>query len=111
MAQYLNGWRPAPRPSRTAPEVDVGGLAHYLRQRMRGEVRFDSRPRALYSTAAANYRQIPIGGVVPRDAADVELAIEGCRTFSAPIVFRGGGTGLAGQTVNVAVLIDTSKYM
>jgi len=111
MAQNLDGGNAAPRPTRTAPDVDVKGLAYYLRQRMRGEVRFDPGSRALYSTAAANYRQIPIGAVVPRDAADVELAIEGCRRFSAPIVFRGGGTGLAGQTVNVAVLIDTSKYM
>ncbi|HJU10625.1 MAG TPA: FAD-linked oxidase C-terminal domain-containing protein [Candidatus Binataceae bacterium] len=111
MAQFGNGWRPAPRPTRTAGDIDVKGLANYLSQRVQGEVRFDAGARALYSTAAANYRQVPIGVVVPRDAADVELAMEGCRRFNAPIVFRGGGTGLAGQTVNVAVLIDTSKYM
>ncbi len=111
MSQSINGWRAAPRPTRTAAELDVRGLARYLRERMGGEVRFDPGARALYSTAAANYRQVPIGVVVPRDAADVELAIEACRRFNAPIVFRGGGTGLAGQTVNVAVLIDTSKYM
>jgi FAD/FMN-containing dehydrogenase/Fe-S oxidoreductase len=80
-----------------------------LRDVVRGEVRFDAGSRALYANDASNYRQIPIGVVVPEDADDVIATVEICRRFEAPIVSRGGGTGLAGQTNNVAVLMDHSK--
>ncbi len=82
-----------------------------LRARVRGEVRFDESSRALYSTDASNYRQVPIGLVTPRDAADVAAAVAVCREFSAPVLSRGGGTSLAGQCCNVAVVMDFSKYM
>jgi FAD/FMN-containing dehydrogenase len=111
MYQFVEERLPSPRPTRVAAGIDSGGLARYLRRHLRGEVRFDAADRAMYSTAAGNYRQVPIGVVIPRDGDDVAAAIEGCRRFDAPIVFRGGGTGMAGQTVNVAVLIDISKYM
>ena len=78
---------------------------------VRGEVRFDSGSRALYTTDASNYRQVPIGVVIPRSAADVEAAIAVCREFGAPVLSRGGGTSLAGQCCNVAVVLDFSKYM
>ncbi len=78
---------------------------------MRGEVRFDESSRALYSTDASNYRQVPIGLVTPRDAADVAVAVAVCREFGAPVLSRGGGTSLAGQCCNVAVVMDFSKYM
>jgi FAD/FMN-containing dehydrogenase/Fe-S oxidoreductase len=78
---------------------------------VRGEVRFDSGARALYATDASNYRQVPIGVVLPRDAADAEAAIAVCRDFHAPVLSRGGGTSLAGQCCNVAVVFDFSKYM
>jgi FAD/FMN-containing dehydrogenase/Fe-S oxidoreductase len=82
-----------------------------LRQSIRGEVRFDSGSRALYATDASNYRQLPIGLVLPRDIADVEAAVAACRKFDAPILSRGAGTSLAGQCCNVAVVIDFSKYV
>ncbi|HJU27572.1 MAG TPA: FAD-binding oxidoreductase, partial [Candidatus Binataceae bacterium] len=100
-----------PRPTRTAKDIDARALASYLSSRIDGEVRFDAGSRAIYSTAASNYRQVPIGVVIPRDAEDIEAAMEGCRRFGAPVLFRGGGTGLSGQTVNVAVVMDISKYM
>jgi FAD/FMN-containing dehydrogenase/Fe-S oxidoreductase len=78
---------------------------------IRGEVRFDTGSRALYSNDASNYRQIPIGVVLPRDVADVEATISACRTLGAPVLSRGGGTSLAGQCCNVAVVLDFSKYM
>jgi FAD/FMN-containing dehydrogenase/Fe-S oxidoreductase len=78
---------------------------------VRGEVRFDPGSRALYATDASNYRQVPIGVVVPRDAADVETAIAACRELGAPVLSRGGGTSLAGQCCNVAVVLDFSRYM
>jgi FAD/FMN-containing dehydrogenase/Fe-S oxidoreductase len=82
-----------------------------LRAVLRGEVRFDSGSRALYATDASNYRQTPIGVVVPYDAADVEAAIAACRELGAAILPRGAGTSLAGQCCNVAVVLDFSKHM
>ena len=82
-----------------------------LAQRLEGEVRFDAGARALYATDASNYRQVPIGVVIPRNIADVVATVELCRQYGAPIVPRGGGTSLAGQGCNVAVLIDFSKYL
>ena len=82
-----------------------------LRQAVRGEVRFDAGSRALYATDASNYRQIPIGLVIPRDEEDVVAAVAVCRHFDAPILSRGAGTSLAGQCCNAAVILDFSKYM
>jgi FAD/FMN-containing dehydrogenase/Fe-S oxidoreductase len=82
-----------------------------LRSVIHGEVRFDSGSRALYATDASNYRQIPIGVILPRDAADVEAAIGVCRDLGAPILSRGAGTSLSGQCCNVAVILDFSQYM
>jgi FAD/FMN-containing dehydrogenase/Fe-S oxidoreductase len=82
-----------------------------LRQHTSSEVRFDDGSRALYATAGGNYRQIPIGVVVPRTEDDVVGTIEICRKHAAPVLARGGGTSLAGQCCNVAVVIDCSKYL
>jgi FAD/FMN-containing dehydrogenase/Fe-S oxidoreductase len=82
-----------------------------LRQSFRGEIRFDSGSRALYAVDASNYRQLPIGVVLPRDAADVESALAACRETGAAVLPRGAGTSLAGQCANVAVIFDYSKYM
>ena len=82
-----------------------------LKQEIRGEVRFDASSRALYATDASNYRHIPIGLVIPRDEADVVNTLAICRQFDAPILSRGAGTSLAGQTTNAAVILDFSKYM
>jgi FAD/FMN-containing dehydrogenase/Fe-S oxidoreductase len=91
--------------------IDAARLAEELRGAVRGEVRFDDGARALYSTDASNYRQVPIGVVVPRDAADVLAAVALARKHGAPILGRGAGTSLAGQCCNVAVVLDMSKYM
>jgi FAD/FMN-containing dehydrogenase/NAD-dependent dihydropyrimidine dehydrogenase PreA subunit len=82
-----------------------------LRATVRGEVRFDPASRALYATDSSNYRQVPIGVVIPRDNADVESTLAACREFGAPVLSRGGGTSLPGQCCNVAVILDFSKYM
>ena len=82
-----------------------------LRATVRGEVRFDAASRALYATDASNYRQVPIGLVLPRDTDDVIATIAACREFGAPVLSRGGGTSVAGQCCNVAVVLDFSKYM
>ena len=82
-----------------------------LRRVMRGEVRFDRGSRATYATDASNYRQVPIGVVLPRDVDDVVAAMAVCRDHRAPVLARGGGTSLAGQCCNVAVVFDYTKYM
>ena len=86
-------------------------LEKALRARVRGEVRFDRGSRALYATDSSNYRQVPIGVVIPRDADDVISAVAVCRSHHVPLLARGGGTSLAGQACNVAVVLDFSKYM
>jgi FAD/FMN-containing dehydrogenase/Fe-S oxidoreductase len=78
---------------------------------VRGEVRFDTGSRALYATDASNYRQVPLGVVVPRTVDDVVAAVGCARNHHVPLVMRGGGTSLAGQGCNVALLIDFSKYL
>ena len=91
--------------------VDHVALARELEEAVTGEVRFDTGSRALYSTDASNYRQVPIGVVVPRSVDDIERAIRVCRTYGVPVLNRGGGTSLAGQACNAAVVIDSSKYL
>jgi len=86
-------------------------LADELSRRIRGEVRFGDGDRALYATDASNYRQLPIGVVIPRDVEDLVEAIAVARERDAPILVRGGGTSLAGQCCNEAVVIDASKYV
>jgi FAD/FMN-containing dehydrogenase/Fe-S oxidoreductase len=86
-------------------------LEHDLREAVEREVRFSPGDRALYSATGANYRQLPLGVVIPRSTDDVVETVRLCREHGAPLLARGGGTGLAGQTTNVAVVIDFSKYL
>lgn len=98
-----------------ATPIEVGQelldtLAADLRTAVRGEVRFDAGSKALYASDASNYRQVPLGVVVPADADDLVAALGVCRRFDVPFLTRGGGTSQNGQCVNVAVVADTSKY-
>ncbi|WP_345540723.1 FAD-binding and (Fe-S)-binding domain-containing protein [Variovorax defluvii] len=86
-------------------------LIRRLSAAIQGEVRFDTGSRALYSADASNYRQVPIGVVVPRSVDDIIATVAVCREFDVPVLARGGGTSMCGQSVNVAVVIDTSKYV
>jgi FAD/FMN-containing dehydrogenase/Fe-S oxidoreductase len=97
--------------SRQRANLNTLGLAAELRERVEGEVRFDAGTCTIYTHDASNYRQIPFGVVIPKDADDVVAAIEVCRKHGAPVLPRGCGTSLSGETTNVAVVIDTSKYM
>ena len=86
-------------------------LADRLTAAVRGDVDFSSAARAVYATDSSNYRQVPLGVVFPRDAADVATVVRLCAAAGAPVLGRGAGTGLAGQTVNVGVVLDFSRYM
>jgi FAD/FMN-containing dehydrogenase/Fe-S oxidoreductase len=100
-------------PETAAPpaHLDAAALEAALRRHLRGEVRFDPGSRALYATDGSNYRQVPIGVVVPRDKEDVLATVALCRSHHAPLLARGGGTSLAGQCCNSAIILDFSKYM
>src|SRR5690242_15234544 len=91
-----NGMRPA--------EIDE--LRQELSKCIEGEVRFDRGSIALYATDSSNFREIPLGIVVPRSIDDVVETHRLCSRFGAPLLNRGGGTSLSGETVNFAVVID-----
>src|SRR5687767_6841523 len=91
--------------------VDSQRLAIALRDSLTGEVRFDDGMRAAYAADASNYRQIPIGVVLPRSVEDIVAAMRICSAQGVPVLARGGATSLNGQTVNVAVVVDCSKYL
>ena len=86
-------------------------LAGELRRRVSGEVRFDPFSRVLYSTDASIYQMEPVGVVIPRNVEDVLAVLEVARDSGVPVLPRGGGTSLAGQTVNHAIVVDFSKYL
>nr|WP_318276459.1 FAD-binding and (Fe-S)-binding domain-containing protein [Mycobacterium eburneum] len=91
-------------------QVDVARLQGMLVDRVDGEVRFDDGSRAAYATDASNFRQVPIGVVVPRTPEAAVDAVAVARQCGAPVLARGGGTSLAGQCTNTAVVLDFSKY-
>jgi FAD/FMN-containing dehydrogenase/Fe-S oxidoreductase len=89
----------------------AGALEAALRKRLEGHVDFGAGARALYATDASNYRQTPIGVVVPRTVEDVIETVRICRQYRAPILPRGAGTSLAGQCCNTAIVIDMSRHL
>src|SRR5216683_7944168 len=89
----------------------INTLKDQLARTIDGEVRFDPGTRAIYATDASNYRLVPIGVVIPRHEEDVVRAVALARENRIPVLPRGGGTALAGQTANAALVLDFSKYM
>ncbi len=96
---------------RQQQSIDIEGLQSELMRSVEGEVRFDAGSKAMYAVDGSNYRQVPIGVVVPKSKEDVINTVAACRNFGAPLLSRGGGTSLAGQCCNVAIVIDWTKYM
>ncbi|MFU8815501.1 MAG: FAD-binding and (Fe-S)-binding domain-containing protein [Pseudomonadales bacterium] len=89
----------------------IDALAADLRAKTGAEVCFDSGSRGLYATDGSNYREVPIGVVLPRSVEDVIATVAICRAHGAPLLSRGGGTSLAGQCCNTAVVMDMSKHL
>src|SRR5580700_2563823 len=89
----------------------MSDLETELRSAMAGEVRADAYTRHLFSSDASMYSIQPLAVVFPRDAADVAAAAGVCARRRVPMLPRGAGTSLAGQTVGRAVIIDTSRHM
>ncbi|MGI8727051.1 MAG: FAD-binding and (Fe-S)-binding domain-containing protein [Solirubrobacterales bacterium] len=92
-------------------EIDRDSLRAELERRVRGDVWFDGGNIAAYTHDSSNYRQPPLGVVCPLDADDLASAISACRHHNAPVVMRGCGTSLSGETCNVAVICDVSRHM
>ena len=86
-------------------------LEQQLSDTLAGEVRFDPYSKALYSTDASLYQIQPIGVVIPKDSQDVIKTVQIASEHNVPILPRGGGTSLAGQSVGEAIVLDMSKYM
>jgi FAD/FMN-containing dehydrogenase/Fe-S oxidoreductase len=91
--------------------AEYTGLEQALKSAVRGETRFDTLTRQLYSTDASNYRITPLGMVTPRDEDDVIAVLAVASQFDAPVLPRGGGTSLSGQSIGPAVILDTSRYL
>src|SRR6266496_4967380 len=82
-----------------------------LRRSFSGEIRTDRFSRILYSTDASIYQIEPLGVILPRSHDDVAAAVSLAARHKVPLLPRGGGTSLAGQTVGAAIIVDCSKYM
>lgn len=93
------------------PDTKPAELERELAEVVRGSVRFDRQTRAMYSADASNYRQLPICVVQPRDADDVTATVRVCHRLGVPLVPRGAGTSIAGNAINVAVIVDFSRHM
>src|SRR4051812_12260861 len=85
-------------------------LEDELKNSVDGDVMFNETYRALYATDSSNYRQVPLGIVFPKNKQDIIQTVRICNKHDVPVLCRGGGTSLAGQCCNVAVIIEFSKY-
>lgn len=90
--------------------IDLKSLEVELHSKIQGEVRFDYGSKALYATDASNYRQVPLGVVLPKTEEDIINTVALCRKYHAPVLSRGGGTSLTGSCCNVAIVMDMTKY-
>lgn len=91
--------------------TDPKTIIQELKSAISGEVKFDPGSRALYSTDSSNYRQVPLGVVLPKTEEEVIKTVRICNKYKLPILTRGTGTSLAGQTTNHCVIIDCSRYL
>ncbi|SFR66528.1 FAD/FMN-containing dehydrogenase [Halogeometricum rufum] len=92
-------------------DVERPDLLDALRGRVDGDVRFDTYTRQLYATDASAYESTPIGVVYPDSTDDVAAVVSHCAENEIPVLPRGGGTSLAGQAVNEAVVLDFTRHM
>jgi len=86
-------------------------IIHELKKRIQGEVRFDKISRILYSTDASIYEIEPVGVVIPKSSEDIQATVEIAAKNEVPIIPRGGGTSLVGQSIGAGIVVDCSKYL
>jgi FAD/FMN-containing dehydrogenase/Fe-S oxidoreductase len=82
-----------------------------LRKNLKGELYTDALQTGIYATDASNYQMKPMAVAVPKDAEDVRQIIDWASKYKIPVMARGGGTSLVGQTVTDGLVIDFTKYM
>ena len=87
------------------------GFWQDLRRQTRGAVKTDKYSRILYSTDASIYKVEPLGLFFPQHRDEIQAAVEIAARHRVPVLMRGGGTSLAGQTVNKALVIDASRHL
>ena len=98
-------------PHSTTERTDMTALRRDLESRVRGTVAFDAGTRALYTSDASNYRRVPLAVVIPETVEDCATAVRTCAEHGVPIVPRGGGTSIAGNSIGTGVVIDTSRHL
>ncbi|MDT7774312.1 MAG: hypothetical protein QOC67_3236, partial [Pseudonocardiales bacterium] len=89
----------------------AASLAAALTKELDGEVAFDDYTRHLYARDASMYSITPRGVVAPRHADDIAAAVAVAAEHGVPVLPRGAGTSLAGQTVGDAVVLDLSRHL
>ena len=82
-----------------------------LKEAVAGDVRTDAFARGRYATDASAYQMTPMAVVIPKNRQDVAAALAIAREAGLPVTPRGAGTSQCGQTVNEAIIIDTSRHM
>ncbi len=87
------------------------GYKETLKKAIKGDVYDDPLVLGMYATDASVYQITPIAVVCPRDESDVVACMAIANKYKVPVLARGGGTSLAGQTVAEAIVLDFSKYM
>ncbi|NBB87676.1 MAG: FAD-binding protein, partial [Bacteroidetes bacterium] len=95
----------------TSTSERMRDLAETLRPQIAGELRVDAMTNALYATDASLYEMQPLGLLLPKTAEDVQIALEACAQRQIPVLPRGGGSSLSGQTVAEALVIDCSRHL
>lgn len=106
-SELLEQVRPDEHPQ---PDVNVKELEKELEKVITGEVRFDQGSRMLFAADASNYRMVPLGIVVPKSEEDIIATVTLAKKYNAPVLSRGGGTSLAGQCTNIALVMEMPKY-
>lgn len=93
------------------PTNNTPVFLHELSTHVTGDLRIDEYSRVLYSTDASLYQMMPHGVLIPRTAEDVHAAVELAAKYNVAVLPRGGGSSLAGQCVNEALVIDHSRHL
>lgn len=81
-----------------------------LREFVRGDLMFDELHCGLYATDASLFQIEPLGVVAPRDAEDLQAIVRYCHTNRIPMIARGAGTGLAGESLGGGIVVDLTRY-
>src|SRR6202030_3629875 len=81
-----------------------------LKRLIKGELLFDDLSRALYSTDASIFQVKPLGIVVPRDEDDVCALVRYAAEHQIPLIARGTGSGVAGESLGAGLIVDLSRH-